>query len=86
VGELKKGSRRHHSQETRRKISEALKANPHHPFRGKHLPNEMREKIRQSNIGQKRSETTKKNISAGLKRHWQPQEVRDRQLKWLKRL
>ena len=79
---MKKGSR--HSQETIMKISAVQRANP--PMKGVHPSREVIEKIRAANLGQKRSEATKKNISAGLKRYWSSQEVRDRRWKRLKRL
>jgi NUMOD3 motif len=52
---------KHHSKDSKRKISESVKANQ--PMKGKHWPQEVRDKIRASNIGQKRSKQTKKNIS-----------------------
>jgi hypothetical protein len=69
---MKKGSR--HSMESRLKISAALRTK------------EVREKILAGNVDQKRTPQTRQNISKGLKRHWAPQEVRDRQWRRLKRL
>jgi hypothetical protein len=63
---MKKGKK--HNKEAKRKMSAALKTNP--PNKAKHWSQEVREKTRASNIGQKRSEQTRHNISLGLKKHW----------------
>ena len=59
---------KHLSEETKRKISAAKLLN--HPMRGKSWPEEVRAKIRASNLGQKRSKQTRHNISIALKRYW----------------
>ncbi|MFL6393540.1 MAG: NUMOD3 domain-containing DNA-binding protein [Nitrososphaeraceae archaeon] len=41
-----------------------------HPMKGKHWPMEVRQKIRTANLGQKRTDKTRANISKGLKKHW----------------
>jgi NUMOD3 motif len=63
---MKKGKKL--SEETKRKISAAKLRN--HLMRGKSWPEDVRQKIRAANIGQKRTELTKQNISNSLRRHW----------------
>lgn len=53
---------REFSKEHRQHISEAMTGENHRNY-GKHLPKETREKIKQSNTGQKRNIETKTNIS-----------------------
>jgi group I intron endonuclease len=77
---------RHHSEESRKKLSEAKKGKytkEKHPSWGKHLSKETKDKIRHGNLGKKMSDESKKkmkdartgkkrpNISKAHKgRHW----------------
>ena len=58
----------HLSKETRAKISASKKLN--HPMKGKHWPEDVKQKLRVANLGQKRSEETKHNLSIGAKKRW----------------
>ena len=57
---MRKGS--HHSEETRRRMSEAKKGEKH-PLYGKHHSLETRKKMSEANKGKHHSEETKRKIS-----------------------
>ena len=57
---------KHHSEETRRKISTANKGKPAHN-KGKHLSEETKRKLRDANKGKHLSEETKQKMSSSLK-------------------
>jgi hypothetical protein len=74
-GRFIKGSRinlgKHHSLETKKKISEAKKKNPTKYWLGKkrgHLPQSWRDSISKANKGKKHSIKWGKNIAIGLKK------------------
>jgi hypothetical protein len=60
---MKKGS--HHSQDTIRKISARLRTA------------EIREKILAANVGSKRTDKTRQNISLGLRKMWERKHLRE---------
>ena len=57
----------HHTEESRRKISEGLRGEKNPNFGGKSCSPEWREKQRQANLGKHHSEEHKKHISEGLR-------------------
>ena len=57
---------KHHSAETRKKISEARKGE-NNPMFGKHISEETRKKISEANKGKHHSEETRKKMSDALK-------------------
>ena len=60
---------KHRSDETRRKISEALKGE-NHPMHGKHFSEEHRRKISEAHKGLTHSEETRRKMSDAAKRRW----------------
>lgn len=56
---------RTHTEETKRRISDAKKK--HHPFRGKHLPEEMRRKMSEALKGRVFSEEHRRKLSEAAK-------------------
>lgn len=57
---------KHHSKETKKKISEKMKGE-NHPFYGTHRSEETKKKISEHHMGKTLSEETKKKISEGNK-------------------
>lgn len=57
---------KHHTEEARKKMSEAKKGEKNHNY-GKHFSEEHKKRISESNSGKLRSEETKKNISESKK-------------------
>lgn len=67
---------KHHTEETKRKLSEAHKGKytgENNPMYGKHRSNEVKEKLRKANKGKKISEETKKKMSKANKGDKHPQ-------------
>jgi hypothetical protein len=57
---------KHLSEETKHKISAAKLLK--NPMKAKQWPEEVKQKLRAANLGQKRTAQTKHNISLGLKK------------------
>ena len=57
---------RHHTEETRNKMSEAQKGEKHHYY-GKHLSEEHRKKLSQAHKGKKHTDETRKKLSESKK-------------------
>ena len=97
MSEARKGEKapfygKHHSEETRKKLSEARKGekNPNYgkhlseetrkklseAHKGKHLSEETRKKISEANKGKHHSEETRKKLSEAVIKAWQNPEIR----------
>ena len=61
---------KHHSEETRKKMSEA-KNGENHPMFGKHHSEETRKKMSEATKGKPHSEETKRKMSEARKAYWE---------------
>lgn len=72
----------HHSEETKKKISEALSGKNHYLY-GKHRSQKTREKIRQAHLGKKPSDETRRKLREARKLRKPPnEETRRKMSEW----